>query len=360
MKLHLSQYKFLLIFLFCVIAIWIGLRYIYQINAARSTFEGSIVLHTAPPTRIFIIDPNNIEKKTMLDLSHIERNGLQQIRSFSLESDVGYILLSKNDGDYWNNQPQIFSLKENSIHEVPIIWDKIEQKTLPYALYVYKDKFYIILQALEYNQPNHIYSIPKKGGKARELYSEFRLESIGPASQRDSSPIKYKDGLICVSKDCTYVKFINDECEKELFRIPVEGAGWLKGWYEEGKSLLIWSNNPNRAIVVDLQGNILHEHYRAWLDISTKCWDIYGNTPDAMLIRLNSTLDYFFFLGIDGWDLLRKEQIHMYDYGIYDLKTKNIIPLKRENDIYTINWSSTNYDEKFLQSLTILMPEENT
>ena len=54
MKLHLSQYKFLLIFLFCVIAIWIGLRYIYQINAARSTFEGSIVLHTAPPLEFLL------------------------------------------------------------------------------------------------------------------------------------------------------------------------------------------------------------------------------------------------------------------------------------------------------------------
>ena len=351
MKLNYLKYRNVLISVLFIIGIWIGLRYAFQMNASRTIFSGSIVLRSSPATKFYIMNPNDLQKRVAIDLSQTEGKDPWRICSLILENHNIYYLLAGDDETRWKIRPKIISLNKNGTYEIPIIWQNITQEMSPYALYVYEDKFYIVFQAIDYRMQNHIYSIPKDGGIAREVCVDFRLQSIGPASQLDSKPIKYKDGLICVSRDGTSVKFVNDDYETELFHMPVENANWFKGWYEEEKSLLIWSGDPNHAIIVDLNGNVIREHYKAWFGIGTSCWDVYGNAPGGILIGLNSTLDYFFFVGVDAWDFFRKERMHMYDYGIYDIKTQNIVPLRRCEDLRPMNWSSVDYDEDFLQGL---------
>lgn len=73
--------------------------------------------------------------------------------------------------------------------------------------------------------------------------------------------MQHKDGLICIRWDDFAVVFVNNEEEQFLFRLPVLGARLLKGWYEEGKSILIWGENPNQGLVVNLQGEVVNWVY---------------------------------------------------------------------------------------------------
>jgi protein A15 len=92
-----------------------------------------------------------------------------------------------------------------------------------------------------------VYSIPKKGGAAKKIYDNLRWWPLGDTDRQwNGNPMQYKDGLICIRWDDFAVVFVNDEEEQFLFRLPVLGARLLKGWYEEGKSILIWGENPNQ------------------------------------------------------------------------------------------------------------------
>lgn len=102
--------------------------------------------------------------------------------------------------------------------------------------------------------------------------------------------------------------------------MPVGTAKLLKGWYEEDKSLLLWSSNPDYAVVVNLQGEVLFELYRSWF-LSSTCWDLYGNAANGILFNESSVVGHTYFPGFYAMDFLRKERVWHFDTGIYDTRT---------------------------------------
>ena len=77
---------------------------------------------------------------------------------------------------------------------------------------------------------------------------------------------------------------------------------------------------------MNLEGQVLFSLYRSWF-ISTSCWNVYGNGDNGILFREGSLVGYDYFPGFYGMDIFRKERVRLFDTGIYDIRTGNMIPL---------------------------------
>jgi protein A15 len=337
------------------ICLFIGIgRVLFQYYAQQTKFSGSIIgshWHSELPPHFIIKDPNHFENETIFDLSAAVPENCNMSFSALTEEGVYFYLFPKKDTTP-PRLPRIMCLTEDNLQEIPVVWPDSVSGLLAGQLYVYRDKFYLTFSSGDYRLPDKVYSIPIDGGLAKEVYGNLRLRPLGEIErQRDGRPIQYKDGLICIRYDDFAMVFVNDKGEQFLFSLPVQGAKLLKGWYEEDKSLLIWGENPNQALVVNLQGQVLFSLYRSWF-LSTSCWNVYGNADNGILFREGSLVGYDYFPGFYGMDIFRKERVRLFDAGIYDTHTGNMIPLYwKQRKIKPVGWSKVDYDEGFFKRL---------
>ena len=250
------------------ICLFIGIgRVLFQYYAQQTKFSGSIIgshWNSELPPHFIIKDPNHLENEMIFDVSALIPEGYAMY-SCSLTEEGLYFYLGPKNTDDLSQLPRIMCLTEDNLQEIPVVWPDSVSGLLAGQLYVYRDKFYLTFSSGDYRLPDKVYSIPIDGGLAKEVYGNLRLRPLGEIErQRDGSPIQYKDGLICIRYNDFAVVFVNDEGEHFLFPLPVLGARLLKGWYEEDKSLLIWGEAPNQALVVNLQGQVLFSLYRSW------------------------------------------------------------------------------------------------
>ena len=101
---------------------------------------------------------------------------------------------------------------------------------------------------------------------------------------------------------------------------------------------------------MNLEGQVLFSLYRSWF-LSTSCWNVYGNGDNGILFREGSLVGYDYFPGFYGMDIFRKERVRLFDTGIYDIRTGNMIPLYWKRWIDPICWSKVDYDEDFFKRL---------
>ena len=334
--------------------IWIG-RSLFQHEATQTRFSGSIIgcdRNTNMIPRFVIKDPNRLESETIFGISDVVPEDYWLSFAALTEEGLYFQLIAKEKKeDSSSLVPPIMCLTEEDLRQVPVIWPDTMDDLLPANLYVYPDKFYLIFGSMDYSCPHKVYSIPKEGGEAKEIYDDLSLRSFGDdISQKDGAPLQYKDGLICIRQDDSVLVFVNDEGEEPLFPLPIGTANLLKGWYEEGKSILLWSSDPNYAVVVNLQGEVLFELYRSWF-LSSSCWDVHGNADNGILFTEASLVDYAYFPGFYALDFFRKERVRHFDSGIYDIRTGNMIPLYWKNQIDPVGWSKVNYDPAFFERL---------
>ena len=115
---------------------------------------------------------------------------------------------------------------------------------------------------------------------------------------------------------------------------------------------MIWGENPNQGLVVNLRGEIVTWVYFSPF-LSTICWDVHGNADNGILFSEGSLLGYAIFPGIYAMDLLRKERVDLFDAGIYDTRTGNMIPLHWgwKSGIHPRGWAKVDYDEDFFKRL---------
>lgn len=344
-----SRLGILLIISLCVcIFFWIG-RVLFQYDAQQTKFSGSIIgqYMGGDNLRFIIKNPNNLKESIDIELPMFQQKE-DHVSSPVLTQEGLYFIASKW---YTEQEPRIMFLTQEGVKEVSITWPSTILQLYVHRLYVYDDKFYLTFRSKNYNTPDKIYSVPKNGGIAKEVYSNLNLHGFGdPTAQMDGIPVQYKDGIICIRWGTSTVIFVNDEREDVLFPLPIGTATLLKGWYEEDKSLMLWSDEPNYSVVVDLHGDVL-EIYSAWL-LSTNCWDIYGNADNGILLESTSTKDYpYYFPGIDKTFFFRKENINHFDSGIYDTRTGNMIPFYWKNQIFPRGWSKVDYDKVFFEKL---------
>ena len=346
---------------FMLFAVCMSLFTVQKCGAAQR-FSGSIFLQDDSRPSFVVINPNRVTDEVKIDLSQAIPRGYRIGSSVLTESGIYFLVeldynccLAESKAEIEKVRPHLFHLTEEGVAEIPIDWPDQELELYPWDLYEFDDKFYITFVGNEIPlvpkdrwPSDRIYMIPKSGGKARELYTKCRLKNFGEPSQRDSQPIEYGDGVICVRSEDLAVVFVHDEEEERLFSLPVGTAYLLKGWYEEGKSLLLWSESPNVSLVVDLQGNVLQEWYRGYG--STLCWDIYGNTEGGILFRRSSTAissDDNHWPKFGNHDFFRTERVEVNQLGIYNMRTGEIIPLNQYRCCYfhPMCWSKTNYNK---------------
>ena len=347
-----NLYKRLIAFISMCLVIEIG-RMGFQYYAQQTKFSGSIIgvyQNIERPTCFVIKDPNHFENETILDFSPIVQENYNIY--FSTLSEEGlYFFLCPKEYNTLPLLPRIMHLTEDDLQEVPLVWPDSVSDLIAGRLYVYPDKLYLTFSSSDYRLPGKVYSIPKKGGLAKEVYGNLRDRPLGEIErQRDGAPIQYKDGLICIRYDDFSVVFVNNEGEQVLFHLPVLGANLLKGWYEEDKSILIWGENPNQGLVVNLQGEVLSWVYFSPF-LSTRCWDVYGTADNGILFSEGSLVGYEYISGFYAMDIFRKKEVQLFDTGIYDTRTGNMIPLYWKRWVDPICWSKVDYDEAFFQRL---------
>ena len=351
---HKNLYKRLIAFISMCLVIEIG-RMGFQYYAQQTKFSGSIIgipQHTGLPLHFIIKDPNHLENEMIFDVSAIIPEGYAMYSSSLTEEGLYFYLGPKNTDDL-SQLPRIMCLTEDDLQEIPVVWPETVSDHRPGGLFVYPDKFYLTFSSDKYERPDEVYSIPKKGGAAKKIYDNLRWWPLGDTDRQwNGDPMQYKDGLICIRWDDFAVVFVNDEEEQFLFRLPVLGAKLLKGWYEEGKSILIWGENPNQGLVVNLQGEVVNWVYFSPF-LSTTCWDVHGNADNGILFSEGSLVGYDYFPGIYAADLLRKERVDLFDAGIYDTRTGNMIPLHWgwKSGIHPRGWAKVDYDEDFFKRL---------
>jgi protein A15 len=327
----------------------------FQYYAQHTKFSGSIIgspWNSELPPHFIIKDPNHLENEMIFDVSALIPEGYSISFSTLTEEGLYFYLMPKNtDGP--PQVPRIMCLTEDDLQEIPVVWPESISDHRPGMLFVYPDKFYFIFSSIPYEHPNDVYSIPKEGGAAKKIYDDLRWWPLGDTDRQwDGDPMQHNDGLIGIRWDDFAVVFVNDEEEQFLFRLPVLGANRLKGWYEEGKSILIWGENPNQGLVVNLQGEVVNWVYFSPFSLSTTCWDVYGNADNGILFWEGSLVGYDYFPGIYVADLLRKERVRAFDTGIYDTHTGNMIPFYwKQRKIDPIGWSKVDYDEDFFKRL---------
>ncbi|MEX5285063.1 hypothetical protein QCO44_05330 [Selenomonas sputigena] len=349
---HEKLCKILIALTFICLFIGIG-RVLFPYYAQQTKFSGSIVgwyWNTERIPRFIIKDPNHLERETIFDVSDIVPEGF--FLSFvALTKEGLYFRLIGTREETYSRIPQIMCLTEKDLRQVPVIWPDTTDDLISSRLYVYPDKFYLLFASKDRSLPYKVYSIPKEGGEAKEIYDDLSMRSFGDdISQKDGAPLQYKDGLICIRQNDSVLVFVNDEGEEPLFPLPVGTAKLLKGWYEEGKSILLWSRDPNYAVVVNLQGEVLFELYRSWF-LSSSCWDVHGNATNGILFTEASLVDFGYFPGFYALDFFRKERVRHFDSGIYDTRTGNMIPLYWKNQISPTGWSKVDYDPDFFERL---------
>ncbi len=348
-----STHKCKIIVIFLLLAVffifWI-IKAGFQYYTDQTRYSGTIIgqyLKTVHPSFI-LQNPNNPKEKVDIVLTMFFQEE-DRVISPVLVSEGLYFILTKW---YEEEPPRIMFLNENSLKEINIKWPENISDFYVKKIYVYDQKIYLALLAKNYGIPDRIYVVSKTGGIAREVCDNVDLHSHGDSSaQMDGVPIQYRDGLICYSWDDPSIEFVNEEREEKLFSLPVGTAMLMKGWYEEGKSLLLWSENPNYGIVVDLKGEVLFEIYRS-LFWGTSSWDVYGNVDNAILLKSMSIRDYDYVPGIDKLYFLRRENIKHFDSGIYDVSTGNMIPLHWKNIISPKGWAKVDYDKEYFDSLS--------
>lgn len=347
---HISR-KWLMLIILILSTVCLGMikKMSFQHSAEQTKYSGSIIgqyMKGSSPCLI-IKNPNNLEDNLEINLPMFHKKE-DRVSSPVLTRDGLYFILSKW---YVEQPPRIMCLTKDTLKELPIVWtDDIENLYIQ-QLYIYEEKIYLTLQSKDYKSPDKIYSVPKKGGIAKEVYSNLNLHGLGDrAAQTDGIPIQYKDGLICIRWGTPTVVFVNDEKEDVLFAMPIGTALLLKGWYEEGKSIVLWSKEPNYGVVVDLHGNVIREIYRAWFG-GTMCWDIHGNADNGILLRTMSIRDFDYVPGVDTMFFFREENILHFDSGVYDTRTGNMIPLHWRNFAFPEGWSKVDYDKVFLDKL---------
>lgn len=347
---HEKLCKILIILTFICLFIGIG-RVLFPYYAQQTRFSGSIIgwYVNVELTPCFVIkDPNHLEHETILDISAVVPENYNIYVSAFTEEGLYFYLWQKDDS--LPRTPRIMRLTEDDLLEIPVVWPDSVSHLRSGKLYVYPDKFYLTFSP-GYGLPHKVYSIPKEGGEPKEIYDDLSMRSFGDdISQKDGAPLQYKDGLICIRQDDSVLVFVNDEGEEPLFPLPVGTANLLKGWYEEGKSILLWSRDPNYAVVVNLQGEVLFELYRSWF-LSSSCWDVHGNANNGILFTEASLVDYAYFPGFYALDFFRKERVRHFDSGIYDIRTGNMIPLYWKNQINPVGWSKVDYDPDFFERL---------
>jgi len=346
---------------FMLFAVCMSLFTVQKCGAAQR-FSGSIFLQDDSRPSFVVINPNRVTDEVKIDLSQAIPRGYRIGSSVLTESGIYFLVeldynccLAESKAEIEKVRPHLFHLTEEGVAEIPIDWPDQELELYPWDLYEFDDKFYITFVGNEIPlvpkdrwPSDRIYMIPKSGGKARELYTKCRLKNFGEPSQRDSQPIEYGDGVICVRSEDLAVVFVHDEEEERLFSLPVGTAYLLKGWYEEGKSLLLWSESPNVSVVVDLQGNVLQEWHHGYG--STCCWNIYGNMEGGILFRRSSTAissDDNHWPKFGNHDFFRTERVEVNQLGIYNMRTGEIIPLNQYRCCYfhPMCWSKTNYNK---------------
>ena len=351
---HKNLYKRLIAFISMCLVIEIG-RMGFQYYAQQTKFSGSIIgshWNSELPPHFIIKDPNHLENEMIFDVSALIPEGYAMY-SCSLTEEGLYFYLEPKNTDDLSQLPRIMCLTEDDLQEIPVVWPETVSDHRPGGLFVYPDKFYLTFSSDKYERPDEVYSIPKKGGAAKKIYDNLRWWPLGDTGRQwNGDPMQYKDGLICIRWDDFAVVFVNDEEEQFLFRLPVLGANLLKGWYEEGKSILIWGENPNQGLVVNLRGEIVTWVYFSPF-LSTICWDVHGNADNGILFSEGSLLGYAIFPGIYAMDLLRKERVDLFDAGIYDTRTGNMIPLHWgwKSGIHPRGWAKVDYDEDFFKRL---------
>ena len=354
---------------FMLFAVCVSLFTVQKCGAAQR-FSGSIFLQDHSRPGFVVINPNRVTDEVKIDLSQAIPRGYRIGSSVLTESGIYFLVeldynccLAESKAEIEKVRPHLFHLTEEGVAEIPIDWPDQELELYPWDLYEFDDKFYITFVGNEIplvpkdRWPSaRIYMIPKSGGKARELYTKCRLKNFGEPSQRDSQPIEYGDGVICVRSEDLAVVFVHDEEEERLFSLPVGTAYLLKGWYEEGKSLLLWSESPNVSVVVDLQGNVLQEWHHGYG--STCCWNIYGNMEGGILFRRSSTST----LQEDdrrpkfgNHDAFCTERIKQNKFGIYDIRTGDVIPLNghKGDEPYSGCWSKISYRKVQFERLAV-------
>ena len=330
----------------------------FQYYAQHTKFSGSIIgnhWNSELPPHFIIKDPNHLENEMIFDVSALIPEGYAMYSSTLTEEGL-YFYLGPKDTHDLSQLPRIRCLTEDDLQEIPVVWPETISDHRPGKLFVYPDKFYLTFSSAKYERyerPDDVYSIPKKGGAAKKVYDNLRWLPLGDAARQwNGDPMQHKDGLICIRWDDLAVVFVNDEEEQFLFRLPVLGANLLKGWYEEGKSILIWGENPNQGLVVNLRGEIVTWVYFSPF-LSTICWDVHGNADNGILFSEGSLVGYDYFPGIYAADLLRKERVDLFDAGIYDTRTGNMIPLHWgwKSGIHPRGWAKVDYDEDFFKRL---------
>ncbi|BEU87069.1 hypothetical protein TAMA11512_05330 [Selenomonas sp. TAMA-11512] len=305
-------------------------------------YAGSILLQDVAKKRFIIVNPNNSNEKVYIDYSCIISTPSAYIQSPCLVGQSIYFLYTIEDIE---KRPKLMKLTQDGVEEISVSWDADIGTIYPVSLYVYEDKFLVLLGA-PYGEDNKIVSIPKNGGMADVICKDVRAYNKGHIEQIDSSPIPYKDGLICVNQAGSKIKFVNNEYEEDMFDLPYKGLNWLKGWYDQDESLLFWSESPNYSQVVALDGtplNTLHSYWM-WGGLNTSCWDLFGTKDNALLIELVSTKDYFVFTGFGI--------LNFHEIGIYDKTTERIMKIGDGRGIQHIEWSDTPYDPVLFERLS--------
>lgn len=345
---------------FMLFAVCMSLFTVQKCGAAQR-FSGSIFLQDDSRPSFVVINPNRVTDEVKIDLSQAIPRGYRIGSSVLTESGIYFLVeldtLCQIVGTELESErvrPHLFHLTEEGIAEIPIDWPDQELELYPGDIYESEDNVFVTFVGREIPlvpkdrwPSDRIYVIPKTGGQARELM-KCRVRHLGSSFQYDSQPIEYGDGLICVRGEGGAVVFVHDEEEKKLFSLSVGTEYLLKGWYEEGKSLLLWSESPNVSLVVDLQGNVLQEWYRGYG--STLCWDIYGNTEGGILFRRSSTAissDDNHWPKFGNHVFFRTERVEVNQLGIYNMRTGEIIPLNQYRCCYfhPMCWSKTNYNK---------------
>lgn len=230
-----SRLGILLIISLCVcIFFWIG-RVLFQYDAQQTKFSGSIIgqYMGGDNLRFIIKNPNNLKESIDIELPMFQQKE-DHVSSPVLTQEGLYFIASKW---YTEQEPRIMFLTQEGVKEVSITWPSTILQLYVHRLYVYDDKFYLTFRSKNYNTPDKIYSVPKNGGIAKEVYSNLNLHGFGdPTAQMDGIPVQYKDGIICIRWGTSTVIFVNDEREDVLFPLPIGTATLLKGWYEIGRA----------------------------------------------------------------------------------------------------------------------------
>ena len=82
-------------------------------------------------------------------------------------------------------------LTEKDLRQVPVIWPDTTDDLISSRLYVYPDKFYLLFASKDRSLPYKVYSIPKEGGEAKEIYDDLSMRSFGDdISQKDGAPLQ--------------------------------------------------------------------------------------------------------------------------------------------------------------------------